>query len=97
MQLANTFTLTKKKPYAILAILLLLFLATGCVNKVEQKANRKTCGEAEAVVNKAQEQYDAIMHKLAKKPTDEDKNNKETFMEKLQDAQEEAFDICEGG
>jgi Ca2+-dependent lipid-binding protein len=85
----------KTKTELIVPIVFLVFLLSGCLNRVSQKSYARQCRDAEKVVKQAEKEYDDANRQLAKGKKDEKtlKNLKEK-MQKLEDAQDKAFEVC---
>ncbi len=85
----------RQKALLSLASLCLVFLAVGCVNPFAAKINTQTCEDAQTKVSQAQAKYNEFVAKLASQPQKEEPTSASAIMEKLQESQEQALEICE--
>ncbi|MFP4123677.1 hypothetical protein [Coleofasciculus sp.] len=85
-----------KKIQFSVGLLLLVFFGSGCNNQFDALATQ-TCGEAELAVAEAQQQFEQVKDKLATSSQSDIQTVDTSVLQKLQEAEEYAFEICEQG
>lgn len=91
----NVIHQTRNKTLLSLASLFLVFLSTGCANPFTANVKMQNCKDAQTKVSQIQKEYNEVVTKLASQTKDEDKTGSTTIIEKLQESQEQALELCE--
>lgn len=85
----------KNKVELSVAIVVVMFLLSGCITPVNQTEMRLKCKEAEKAVSQAEQEYDSASYELFNGNKDEAAiNNFFDKMQNLGDIQEKAFQVC---
>lgn len=75
---------------------MLVLFCSGCNNQADSLATQ-TCSEAEKAVAQAQKEFEQVEDKLANYSQAEIETVDTSIVQKLQETQEYAFQICEQG
>jgi hypothetical protein len=95
MNSVNLVHQTRQKTLLSLVSLCLVFLSTGCVNPFTANVKLENCKDAQTKVSQVQKEYNEVVAQLASSPKDEAKTSSTTIIQKLQESQEEALEVCE--
>ncbi|MCP2730001.1 hypothetical protein [Limnofasciculus baicalensis] len=95
MNSVNIVRQTRQKTLLSLGSLFLVFLSTGCVNPFTPNLQLQSCKDAQTKVSQVQKQYNEVVAQLASPPKDEANSSSTTIIQKLQESQEEALEVCE--
>ncbi len=95
MNSVNLIHQTRKKTLLSLGSLCLVFLSTGCVNPFTTNVKLQNCQDAQTKVSQFQKEYNEVVAQLASSPKNEAKTSSTTIIQKLQESQEQALEVCE--
>ena len=95
MNSINLIHQTRQKTLLSLGSLWLVFLSTGCVNPFTANINLQNCQDAQTKVSQFQKEYNEVVAQLASSPKNEAKTSSTTIIQKLQESQEQALEVCE--
>ena len=95
MNRVNLLHQTRSTTLLSIGSLFLVFLSTGCVNPLTANVKIQICKDAQSKVSQVQEQYNEVVNQLASQPKDETKTSSTAVVQRLQESQEQALEVCE--